>query len=103
MQPITPAITSGLTGIRSATARLDRAAAQIASSGLPTVTAPNVTPPPPAVGVAAGGTAAAQGDDLVGNLVQVRLSVIETAANVRSVDAAIEAYQSVLAIGREQR
>jgi hypothetical protein len=54
---------------------------------------------PPANGPA--GTA--PNGDLVGSLVQMRMSVIETAANVRSVDAAIEAYRSVLAIGREQR
>ena len=99
MQPISPAITSGLTGIRAATARLDRAAAEIASSGLPTVADPGPVVAPPANGPA--GTA--PNGDLVGSLVQMRMSVIETAANVRSVDAAIEAYRSVLAIGREQR
>lgn len=103
MQPITPAITSGLTGIRSATARLDRAAAEIAASGLPTVATPGAGAPLPTVDGQDGGGGAMRGDDLVGNLVQIRLSVIETAANVRSVDAALEVYQSVLEIGREQR
>lgn len=42
-------------------------------------------------------------DDLVGNMIAVRLSAIEVAANVRSVDAALAAYRSVLEIGREQR
>jgi hypothetical protein len=102
MRPIAPAITSGLTGIRSATQRLDRAAAEVATSGLPTAAAPETVPPP----LTTGGPAvrgATPADDLVGNMIAVRLSAIEVAANVRSVDAALAAYRSVLEIGREQR
>ncbi len=105
MRPIvpvlTPAITSGLSGIRAATARLDRAASEISSAGLPTTGDPRPALPP--ADIPAVGAGAVQRDDLVGNMVQTRLSVIEVAANARSVDAAIQAYRSVLEIGREQR
>lgn len=103
MQPIGPAITSGLTGIRAATARLDSAAARIATAGLPMVDTGAGGPlPAPVPGPGPGAPTGTGGTgDLVGDLVQVRLSVIETAANVRSIDAAIETYRSVLAIGRD--
>ena len=101
MQPISPAIISGLTGIRSATARLDRAASEISSVGLPTTA--DLRPPMPPANVPAVDAGTMQRDDLVGNMVQTRLSVIEVAANARSVDAAVQAFRSVLEIGREQR
>lgn len=102
MQPIGPAITSGLAGIRAATARLDGAAARIASAGLPTVDTGAGQPPAAVPTPVPAAAADAGGGDLVGDLVQVRLSVIETAANVRSIEAAIETYRSVLTIGRKE-